>query len=264
MPELPDVHAFKEVFDNVALHKRVQDLEINNAKVVQGLNGKKLKSHLQGKTFVGSERRGKYLLVTLDSDEVLAFHFGMTGYLYGRNGEPDRYRRVTFLLDDNRYLEYVSKRMLGRLSLSDSIEHFVEEKGLGPDALYCTEEQFTSRISASSNSIKSALMDQSRIAGLGNIYSDEVLYQAHLHPAVQADSLSDKQRKSLFRVMRRVLDVAIRHHANPTEMPDGYLLRHRKKGEKCPKCGGRIQKDTISGRSSYYCDFCQKKQGGKN
>ncbi len=259
MPELPDVQVMKEVFDRCALNSRIDDLEVVNAKVLRGVDEKKLKESLRGKTFVESVRRGKYILAGLDTGQALVFHFGMTGYFHQRNGEPDKYRCISFVFENKPSLEYVSIRLLGGVSLSGSVNGFINEKKLGPDALSCTQQEFESRLSAGSGSVKSALMDQEKISGLGNIYADEILYQAHIHPLTPLSSLGEKQLKSLHRTMHRVLDVAIRHHANPAEMPGGYLLTHRKKGEKCPRCDGEVKKINVSGRSSYYCESCQKK-----
>ena len=105
--------------------------------------------------------------------------------------------------------------------------------------------------------IKSTLMDQSLVAGLGNVYSDEILFQAGVHPRRKADTLDTDELRALYRVMRRVLRVTTDRRADPGEFPRGYLTARREEGAACPCCDDRVETCTVSGRKSYVCPYCQ-------
>ncbi len=106
--------------------------------------------------------------------------------------------------------------------------------------------------------VKATLMDQALLAGVGNIYSDEILFQAGIVPTRRANELSQKERRRLFQIMKRALRTAIRNKAMPDQFPRSYLTRNRQEGSQCPKCGGLVRTHEINGRRSYYCPRCQK------
>lgn len=262
MPELPDVERFKQYLDATALHQKVTGVEVRDAQILQGVSSRRLRSHLEGRTFRSTSRHGKFLFVHAGSPPLLVLHFGMTGYLdYARQGrDPPEHARVVFHLADGFRLAYVCQRKLGLVTLTDDAESFVEEHDLGPDALDedLTSEQFCQRLSGRRGAVKSALMNQAIVAGVGNVYADEILYQAGLKPGRRLDDIDEGTAKRLYRTMRRVLRTCIRHHADITRLPRNYLLRHRDSDGRCPGCGGELKKTRISGRGTWFCPRCQQ------
>jgi formamidopyrimidine-DNA glycosylase len=187
----------------------------------------------------------------------MVLHFGMTGdlaYYKDRHDRPE-YARMVLDLCNGFHLAYISQRMLGEIGLADDVDGFIKEHELGPDALsdQVDAKIFERMLEGRKGMIKPTLMDQSIIAGIGNVYSDEILFQAGIHPKTPVSELSGEDRKQLYRAMRRVLRTAARNRADPGNMPRGYILPRREEGAECPVCGGKVKKITVSGRSSYYC-----------
>jgi formamidopyrimidine-DNA glycosylase len=260
MPELPDVEAFKKYLDSKALHKKIKEVEVLD-KSLLNTSPKTLQDKLTYQEFEGSKRIGKNLLVRAGKDSWLVLHFGMTGYLeyYRENEKVPKYSKVLFHFDNDHCLSFINKRKLGFVDLTADVEKWRRDKKIGPDALALDLSEFREIISRKKSKIKSALTDQKAIAGIGNIYADEILFQAGIHP--EMSKLSDDQVKGLFNKMKQVLETAIKNDAQPDALPSHYLLHHRKEGDDCPKCGGKIEKITIAGRSSYVCPACQKAGG---
>lgn len=266
MPELPDVENYARYLKRTALHKKISGVEVGRARIVRGSSARKLARTLKGNRFKRARRHGKHLLVALDRKGWLDIHFGMTGRLaYFKHMQDDpKYDRLRLDFANGYHLAFESQRLLGGVRLLDDADAFIKDKQLGPDALAPSfrAEDFAERLSGRSGQIKSALMDQSLIAGIGNVYSDEVLFQAKLHPRQPVKSLDRKELGKLFRAMRRVLKMAISHGAGTDDVankiPKSYLLAHRKKGAACPRCGGRIATLKAGGRTAYYCPRCQK------
>ncbi len=260
MPELPDVEVFKKFFEEHSLNRKIQRVETLSEDILEGVNAGELNDRLAGRGFEGGYRHGKYLFGRVTEDGYVVFHFGMTGYLdYVENGEePPRHARVLFRFENGDSLAYISIRKFGYVSLTDSIESFTRRHSLGPDALSETVDftAFKSALKGTNSAIKTVLMDQGRIAGIGNDYSDEILFQARIHPKRPAAGLSEDQMSKLCTAMKQVLVTAIEAGADPSRLPDSYLLPHRKNGENCP-CGGTVRAEKISGRTAYYCPKCQ-------
>jgi formamidopyrimidine-DNA glycosylase len=184
----------------------------------------------------------------------------MTGnlkYFEDKKDDPKHDRMlVTF---SSGHLAYDCQRMLGKISLAKKPEDFVEKKGLGPDALEVGFEGFKQALNGRSAKAKSLLLNQSVIAGIGNIYGDEILFQSGVHPEKHVDELSEGKIKEIYNNMRRILKTAIRNRADPKKFPEGYIISQRKKGGKCPKGDSKLKTVKISGRTSYYCPNHQKK-----
>lgn len=260
MPELPEIEAFKDYFESKASKKTVSKVDVNDEMVLEG-SGRSFQMRMKDKTFVSSSRYGKYLFIELSRDESLMFHFGMTGkFQYYKKGEEEpKYSRIVFNLEDGGKLAYVCSRKLGRVGLVDSKEDFIKEHELGPDALSLKWEEFQEAMKGRSGKVKSILMNQQIIAGIGNIYSDEILFQSDIAPETGVNKLDDKDLKKIFEKIKSILPEVIKIR-NKDEYPEGYLHDFRKEGEKCPKCGGEIVKTTVGGRSAYYCRKHQEKK----
>jgi formamidopyrimidine-DNA glycosylase len=192
----------------------------------------------------------------------------MTGNLVHFRDEADEppYDRVRFDFEDGGHLAYVNRRMLGRVGLAADADGFIEAEKLGPDALdpAFDLEAFNAVIGGRRRDVKSVLMDQALIAGIGNIYADEILFQARLHPKAAVTSLDDRHRAALFEQIKTVLKTAIDRGAGAEQfvdrLPDGHLLPHREKGGKCPRCGTPITTLKAAGRTSYFCPRCQSEK----
>jgi formamidopyrimidine-DNA glycosylase len=157
--------------------------------------------------------------------------------------------------------------MLGRVGLADDADVFVQAEELGPDALDPAFDlaAFAEATRGRRRDVKSVLMDQTLVAGIGNIYADEILFQAGLHPKTPVSALSEGQRRTLFERIRSVLEMAIACGAGAEQflerLPDDYLLPQREKGGRCPRCGGAIATLKSGGRTSYFCPRCQPEPG---
>jgi formamidopyrimidine-DNA glycosylase len=186
----------------------------------------------------------------------------MTGYLaVSEAGEAAEYARILFHLGGGRILSYVLKRMLGRAGTTASPETFAREHELGPDALEMGSDEFTELLTTVRGGAKALLMNQSRLAGIGNIYSDEMLFHAGIHPSSACRELDREARDRLDVARAEVLKTAIDCDVDPDAMPPDWLLPRREDGTSCPRCGGTIRRTVISGRGAYVCPDHQRRYG---
>lgn len=167
------------------------------------------------------------------------------------------YVRLSIGFGNGHRLAYIAQRKLGRIALAENVDAFIEQRNLGPDALDVDLQAFRGCVSGRGGTVKGWLIDQTVFVGIGNIYSDETLFQARIHPRRKVTGLKDEKVKCLFREMASVLRCAIRAGEHRAEMPCSFLIGHRGAGETCPRCGGRVASIAVSGRSRYYCPDCQ-------
>ncbi|MCE5322845.1 hypothetical protein LLG46_05945 [bacterium] len=258
MPELPDVEMLREYIESTSLHQKIVDVNVERTRLLR-VDEPTIKRALNGCSFERCNRHGKLVFLVTDCEPVLVMHFGMTGnvqYLRNEEDEPG-YSRMRICFANGSRLSYTSIRKLGRIDLTDDVDVYIIKNRLGPDALAIDKERFKTIIRASAASIKSVLMDQGKIAGVGNIYSDEMLFQAVVHPMTRANELDDMTLDRLFHKMKHVLRIAIDHGADSRAFPGSWIVHRRTEGANCPKCGSKIEKLKISGRTSYYCSGCQ-------
>ncbi len=257
VPELPDVEVYKHHLEAHGLRKVIDRVELRSADRMLGdTDASSLHRRLEGHTLTDTARHGKYLFAHIGGDGWLVLHFGMTGYVaYGENSEADPEHNVLVLFyKDGSHLAFNCRRKLGAIALTESPGAFVEKKGLGPDATSLAENQFSGLLKERGGTVKGFLMNQEVLAGLGNIYSDEVLFQAGIHPKTRLDSLDASQRKALYRAMQKVIKAAIKAEAEPERMPDDFLTPQRgQRNAKCPFCGGPPKRISASGRHAWYC-----------
>jgi formamidopyrimidine-DNA glycosylase len=260
MPELPDVEVFKQYFDATSLHQEIEKVETSSKQILKGISQSELEKRLRDCSFVSTDRHGKYLFAHLDNGLVMKFHFGTTGFLkYFKDLEKEpEHDRMMITFSNGFHLVYDSQRKLGEIRLIENEDAFIEQKGLGPDGMKVSFPDFQAALSGSRASIKSALMNQQILAGIGNVYSDEILFQAGIHPKKKAGSLDEKRLKKLFKALGQVVDKAIQSRADPERFPDAFILPHRRGDGKCPKCSGALKRDKIAGRTAYFCPRCQK------
>jgi formamidopyrimidine-DNA glycosylase len=261
MPELPEVETFKRYLDATSLHQRIRDVNVLSSDLLEGVSARELTHQLKGRQFESSKRHGKHLFVRTDKDLWLRLHFGMTGCLrYFKDKETaPSHTRVLFVFEKDYRLAFDDQRKFGEIGLIKDVDEFLEERALGPDALDVDIAEFKDLLGKHRSPVKSILLNQRLIAGIGNIYADEILFHACIHPSTQIARLSEKDRKRLFRAMRRVLKKAIEYRADPACMPKLWLLPHRGRAGKCPRCGRELKSAKVGGRTAWFCSHCQKR-----
>ena len=230
--------------------------------MLQGISPQALCARLEGDEFQSATRHGKYLFVGLKAGPWLMLHFGMTGslsYVEDRDRIPAHTRlRIDFA--GGGHLACRWRRRLGRIGLVDDPASFVRAEGLGPDVYTpgIAPAKFAEMVHARRGAIKPALMDQKFLAGIGNIYSDEILFQARLHPRCACQGLDAPQLAALHRALRKVLATAIERGADAERLPRSWLLPNRGKGGTCPRCNAALMQLTVAGRTAYCCSHCQR------
>jgi formamidopyrimidine-DNA glycosylase len=261
MPELPDVETFKRYLDATSLHQQIEDVDVRNAYVLKGTSARELARRLKGHRFESSRRHGKHLFVRADNEVWLRLHFGMTGSLqYFKKAEKtSAHTRVLFIFNNNRRLAFDDQRQFGQIALLKDVDAFLTKRALGPDALEIDPGEFKKILGKRRGAVKSILMNQQLIAGIGNIYADEILFRARIHPATEIFRLSDKALAKLFRAIRYILETAIESEADASRMPKTWLLLHRGKGGKCPRCRRELKSSKIGGRTAWFCARCQRR-----
>jgi formamidopyrimidine-DNA glycosylase len=265
MPELPDVELFKRHLDATCLGQSIRRVIIGDTRILAGVSASELAQRLEGARITESLRHGKHLLVHLGPPGWLTVHFGMNGSLrHFEDGEDDPpYDRLCLDFADGHHLAYVNPRLLWRVGLARDAAEFIAAERLGPDALNPRFDlaAFERALAGRKRNLKSVLMDQEVVAGIGNVYSDEILFQARLHPRTRSDWLDASARKRLFGQIKEVLETAIAHGAGTERLidrlPSSFLIPHRQKGGRCPRCGSEITTAKFSGRTAYYCPRCQ-------
>jgi formamidopyrimidine-DNA glycosylase len=259
MPELPDVETFKRYVDSTALHTPITEVKIKSAAILDG-DPDQFKHTVEDLSFHDTKRHGKYLFVDIE-ESWICFHFGMTGYFrYYKTGENDlTHDRLLFTFSNEYHLAYVCMRKFGTVTLTPDMQSFIENKSLGPDSLHLDFSSFSSILEGRRGYIKPTLMNQHILAGIGNIYSDEILFQAGIHPQTTVNRLNEGQLHIIWEKMQEILKTAIDCQADPQRLPNSYLIPHRHKGGKCPKGPHDLERITVSGRTAYFCPHHQKK-----
>ncbi|WEO99658.1 DNA-formamidopyrimidine glycosylase family protein [Streptomyces sp. FXJ1.172] len=259
MPELPDVESFRRVLNTCCRGRRVRRVEVRDAGVLRGVTAKRLRREVEGQRLGRPRRHGKLLVVPIGDGPALVWHFGMTGELLSASADdpPATHDRVVLTFDDERQLRYRDQRKLQGIRLSPNprtLERLLDE--LGPDALDMTRPDFLDLLTRHRGAVKGVLMDQSLIAGLGNLLSDEILWRARVAPRRPARDLDDAEARHIFTAMRRVLATATRDGCVPPRRT--WLTGRRDDAEpECPRCGARLRSSRVSGRRTVWCENCQ-------
>lgn len=261
MPELPDVEIIKKRVDAGALRREIASVDVQAGKMLREIGAGKLHDVLRGHKLTKTRRHGKHLFIGTEDGRWLELHFGMSGdiALYQSNDNRPDFDAVDITFTDGEHLGIISRRKLGHLAVIKDPESYIEGQKLGPDALGVDQTLFSERLRSKHGKVKSVLMNQSVLAGIGNVYADEILFQARLHPETKMGALTDRQIAALYDAMRDVLETAIEKQADPKQMPEKWLLPKRKKGARCPNCTGEICKISVASRSTYFCPDCQEK-----
>ncbi len=260
MPELPDVEIFKRYLEATSLHRRIDYVDVRNAYILKETSARELARRLKGQVFQSSRRHGKHLFVRTDGEFWLRLHFGMTGSLryLKHNEQVPRHARVVIAFANHHCLAFEDQRQFGEIGLLRDVDEFLKKHALGPDALRIGLPEFKKILLKRRGALKSVLLNQRIIAGIGNLYADEILFRARIHPTTEVSRLGDKALTKLFRAADYVLRKAIAVKADANQIPKSWLLPHRGKGEKCPRCGTKLNSAIIGGRTAWFCPHCQR------
>lgn len=267
MPELPEVETLARELRPHLVGRRIRQVALYAPRSVAMPSPVAFVRRLQGQTVREVRRRGKFLWFVLDRGAWLV-HLKMTGRLFLlEDPAPDPHARADFFLDDGRVLRFSDVRRFGRLYWVPDPAQVLG--GLGPEPLDPAfgPEALAERLRGRRGRLKALLLDQRVIAGVGNIYADEALWRARLHPQRRADRLTPGEIRRLWRGLREALAAGLRHHGTTVQWyrrADGtagehqrYLRVYGRAGRPCPRCGTPIERLRIQGRSAYICPSCQ-------
>lgn len=275
MPELPEVEHVVRALRPYVVGRRILAAELNLKRISPGVSKANFDRQLKNAKVVAVGRRGKHILFELESGGLLTTHLRMTGKFVSlqTDDELPRYAHVVLYLDDERRLVYCDMRQFGRMRIiKDSAKLPKELVSLAPEPLSdeFSEEYFIETLRRSKRTLKTLLLDQTRILGLGNIYAVEALFLAGIHPLKHADTLSKPRARKLYQAIRHTLEEAI--NAGSTlkiDLNDGessyigtserFWRVYEHEGEPCVVCGTKIRRIAHGGRSTYFCPKCQKK-----
>jgi formamidopyrimidine-DNA glycosylase len=287
MPELPEVETVCRQLDPELRGKRIERLEVLDARWCRPVPPAELETALAGAAIQGLGRRGKYLLLAIEGERTLVMHLRMTGNLVlvegerkldpsvgrrlyeGERSTSERHLRARFQLDDGRELWFTDPRRFGEAFLIDDadLDRRFERLGIEPLSESFTPEALGEMAAGRTAPLKSFLLDQSGVAGVGNIYADEALFRAGLHPLSPAGSMKPGHHEALRDAVVAALEAGIEGGGASIDdyrdgrgekgaMQDEFLV-HTREGEPCPRCDGAIVRIVVSGRSTYYCPSCQ-------
>ena len=287
MPELPEVETVCRQLEPEIEGDWIERLEILDARWCRPVSPDELEESVGGRTIEGLGRRGKYLLLALDRAQTLVMHLRMTGNLIlvedggaldpsegrrlyeGERSTSERHLRARFALDDDRELWFTDPRRFGEAFLIDDsgLEERFARLGVEPLSEEFTPAALGEVAAGRTAPLKSFLLDQSRIAGVGNIYADEALFRARLHPLSPAGSMRPEHHEALRDAVVAALEAGIDGGGASIDdyrdgrgkrgtMQDEFLV-HTRAGEPCRRCDGTIERIVVSGRSTYFCPDCQ-------
>lgn len=259
MPELPEVEALRDMVERNALGRKLNSVDVRDTDVLDQTSARTLSETAEGRRFCKICRHGKILIAGIGDGPFITFHFGMTGrlVLLGADEDLPDHARVVFGFGNGDRLVFDNPRKFGRLALAKEVPGYLRDNGIGPDALSISEGTFNEIISGTRGQVKPALMDQSKLAGIGNVYSDEVLFRARLRPDAKGNELSGGQLQDLYKAMRHVLGMASDRLSAGRDLPGGWLAPHRGKEGTCPRCDTVLCRKKISGRNAWFCRSCQ-------
>lgn len=271
MPELPEVEYVARQLRDDLVGRTIERATVLWPRSIQGMDAAEFEAIIARRQVRGIGRRGKYLLIELEGDDVLVVHRRMSGNLIlARPAHHIPYVRVAFDLDDGRRLLYSDPRKFGRLALVSAAALDTVFRALGPEPLdpAFTPDVLAARLAGRARPIKAVLLDQSVVAGLGNIYADEALYRAGIHPLRPAASLTTREIAALHTGIQGALLTGIEHGGTTfgrhrdAYNEAGANLEHvevyRRTGQPCPRCAAPIERIVVAQRGTHFCPNCQK------
>ncbi len=279
MPELPEVENVKNALCQTVKGKKITAIEVRYEPMIKNMSSQEFKNKLTGQTIHEIKRRGKYLVFYFD-DYVLLSHLRMEGkyFVVHPDFELNPHIHIVMALDDGNRLVYQDTRKFGTYHLYDKSVDLEETPpfkvlGVEPFSPEFTPHYLKEKIKNKKKPIKSLLLDQSVVCGLGNIYVDEVLYRARLHPLTSSADLGDSDIENVVKytveVLARAIELGgttIRTFSSSHGVLGSFqneLLVHQKKGEACGTCQSEIEKIKVGGRGTYFCPTCQNLDTGE-
>ncbi len=272
MPELPEVETIARGLNNHLVNKQITAVDIRYSKIVNG-DEESFRRLICGLRIKRIYRYGKYLFLVLSTEVVVSIHLRMSGQLFlnGYETIPDKHTHLDFYFQNyNKKLSYRDIRKFGRLEIisKGDISRYIRTKKLGPDALEIDHGALSTALKSSKRALKALLLDQSLLAGLGNIYVDEALFLAGILPFSSGNKLTARQIEKLFNAISEVLQQAIKNRGTTlSDFIDVHgkqgsnqfsLMVYGRAGKPCPKCRQPIIKTKVNGRGTHYCAFCQR------
>jgi formamidopyrimidine-DNA glycosylase len=276
MPELPEVETMVRGLRPALVGRYLRRVEIRDSSLLQNCSAGQLQRRATGSTVLSVDRRGKWVVLTLGSHGgMIVIQPRMTGGFWLRKPERQDHVRAVFHLDKPRAMVwYCDTRRLGRIAWYSDASAAEEafQRSHGPDALEIRHDQLVARLKRTRRAIKAALMDQKLLAGIGNIYADEVLHEARIHPKRCAELLEPAEVRRLHRAVRKVLTIAISLEGSSFDAAyrtvlgeeGGFLAQNAvygRENQPCPRCSQPIRKTRFAGligRSTYFCPHCQR------
>ncbi|MGI6693530.1 MAG: DNA-formamidopyrimidine glycosylase [Limnochordia bacterium] len=277
MPELPEVETVRRSLLPVVLHKPLEAVDVHTTRILQHKTVEEFRELLLGRSFLDLSRRGKYLIFSVEGGWELVAHLRMTGRLifYSNPSIPwAKHTSAVFSFGSQGELRFEDVRKFGTLDLVPTGQ-YETIKGLHTLGVEPLSEEFSPEyllklLTGRRIKVKALLLDQTKIAGLGNIYADESLFQAAIHPQRSADSLTEEEIERLHGAIRDVLELAIANQGTTLrDYRTGFgqegsfqnrLQIYGKKGEECPRCGVKLEHRKVAGRTSHFCPACQREQ----
>jgi formamidopyrimidine-DNA glycosylase len=276
VPELPEVETIRRDIEKEFIGKRIARVEVSGSRSIRRHSGEEFVARVTGRKLVSTGRRGKYLILKLDSRDVVVAHMGMSGQLLRATVKDPRgkHTHVVFIVSGGLELRFVDPRTFGELFIA-SPEELADEVpelahlGFDPVGQPMPWTSFAELLGARRAKLKPLLMDQRFVAGIGNMYADEILFKAGLRPDRTSDQLTSQEVRRLYRSMVETLQDAIRHRGSSLAdeqyrdlfgVIGEYQRLHNvygREAEPCPRCRTPIVRVKGNGRSSFYCPRCQ-------
>jgi formamidopyrimidine-DNA glycosylase len=276
MPELPEVETIRRGLDREVVGKRLKTVQVSGTRTVRRQTKKQFISQLEGTKITSVDRRGKFLVLKLDSGELLVIHLGMSGQLLRAQArdQAQKHTHVVFTFTQGGQLRFVDPRTFGELFVTapdELTKEIPELASLGMDPVDdpIPWVKFREMLLSRTTKLKPLLMDQSFVAGLGNIYSDEILWEAGLRHDRTPQSLSTMEIRRLYRAIVEVLHEAVKHRGSTLGdqqyvdlhgRPGEFQLLHQvydREGQACRRCRTTIVREKVGSRSTFYCPNCQ-------
>lgn len=272
MPELPEVETVRRTLLPQIKNKKIIGIEIPYDKIVQN-NPDEFKKNVIGETFLDIDRTGKYLIFRLTNNKSIVSHLRMEGkyHVVPTDSPINKHEHLMYQFEDGTSLRYQDTRKFGRLELvetgTENVVTGIKNLGPEPNSAGFTLKYFTAALKKRKKNIKNAILDQTLVAGLGNIYVDEVLWMSEIHPLQPANTIPTKKIKKLYQAINEEIALAIENHGTTVKSYldasghagnfQNFLHAYSRGGEKCERCGTILEKIKVNGRGTVFCPHDQ-------